>query len=127
MGLDNGIFVRENELTKKLFSNKKLFYYYCGTYEIVYWRKCWNLREAVRNITGIYFDNNMEVCLHIDDVENLIKYLKSLNEKRWDGYNSIWTWDEYKPHIKKDIKKLKYLLKNMKKYSDLDVWFYDSY
>lgn len=131
MGLDNGIVVTKSKIADKIFKNKKRFYYYeCAKeYEIVYWRKCWNLRTAVKNITGVFFDNDAQIALSMDDIAKLIKYLKNLNEKNWEnGGYSIWTWKEYKDNIKQDIKNLKYLLRYMKKYyPELEVWFYDSY
>lgn len=131
MGLDNGIVVTKSKLADKIFKDEKRFYYFeCAEeYEIVYWRKCWNLRTAVQNITGRFFDNNEQIALSIDDIAKLIKYLKNLNKKNWeDDGSSIWEWEEYKDKIKQDIKNLKYLLRYMKKYYlKLEVWFYDSY
>jgi len=130
MGLDNGIVVTKSKIADKIFKNKKRFYYYdyASEYEIIYWRKCWNIRAEVKKITGIFFDNDAQIALSIDDIAKLIKYLKNLNKKNWeDGGYSIWTWEEYKDHIKQDIKNLKYLLQYMKKYPELEVWFYDSY
>ena len=130
MGLDNGIVVKKSRLADKIFKDEKRFYYFtiAQEYEIVYWRKCWNIRTAVRDITGVFFDNDAQIALSIDDIIKLIKYLKNLNKDSWeDGGYSIWTWEEYKDKIKQDIKNLKYLLRYMKKYPELEVWFYDSY
>ena len=130
MGLDNGIVVKKSRLADKIFKDEKRFYYFtiAQEYEITYWRKCWNIRTAVRDITGVFFDNDAQIALSIDDITKLIKYLKNLNKDNWeDGGYSIWTWEEYKDKIKQDIKNLKYLLRYMKKYPELEVWFYDSY
>lgn len=130
MGLDNGIVVKKSRLADKIFKDEKRFYYFTISqeYEITYWRKCWNIRTAVRDITGVFFDNDAQIALSIDDITKLIKYLKNLNKDSWeDGGYSIWTWEEYKDKIKQDIKNLKYLLRYMKKYPELEVWFYDSY
>ena len=128
MGLDNGIMIKKNRKIEKKFQDKYDYYAYADSYEIVYWRKCWNLRAAVQSITGVYFDN-ADVRLKKEDIEDLIEFLGKLNEKNWESYGySIWSWEEYEDNIQKNIEDLKYLLKYMKKYpKEVEVWFYDSY
>lgn len=128
MGLDNGIIVKKTELTKKLFKVKKnCLYEYTGDFEIAYWRKCWNVRDNIFTITKGWRNEQSYTSLDRDDIYNIIKLLKSYNKKTWDSNNSIWTWEEHKTANKRHIKYLKFLYKIMKKYPEIEVYFYDSY
>lgn len=132
MGLDNGIIVKKTELTKKLFKVKKnCLYEYIGDFEITYWRKCWNVRADIFTITEGWENDQSYTSLDRDDIYNIIKLLKSYNKTTWDSDNfmffSMWTWEEHKKANKRHIRYLKYLYKLMKKYPELEVYFYDSY
>lgn len=63
-------------------------------------------------------------------IEEIISILKSYNAKTW-GYSgwgcSIWEWSEHKKFNRRHIRNLKRLIKIMKKYPELEVYFYDSY
>lgn len=128
MGLDNGIIVKKTELTKKLFIVKKnCLYEYTGDFEITYWRKCCNVRTDTFTITEGWENDQSYTALDRDDIYHIIQLLKSYNKKTWDSDNSIWTWEEHKKVNKRNIRYLKYLYKLMKKYPELEVYFYDSY
>lgn len=128
MGLDNGIIVKKAELTKKLFKVKKnCLFEYNGSFEIAYWRKCWNVRNDIFTITEGWENDQSYTSLDRDDIYNIIKLLKSYNKKTWDSSNSIWDWKEHKTANKRNIKHLKFLYKIMKKYPEIEVYFYDSY
>ena len=128
MGLDNGIIVKKTELTKRLFKVKKnCLYEYTGDFEIAYWRKCWNVRTDIFTVTRGWNNDQSYTSLDRDDIYNIIKLLKSYNKKTWDSNNSIWTWEEHKTANKRHIKYLKFLYKIMKKYPEIEVYFYDSY
>lgn len=76
-------------------------------------------------------DNDESEPLTTEDINNIIKGLKSFNSNNWcDNGGSIWEWDDeewpYSEKIKQDIKNLKKLKKLMNKY-ELEVYFYDSY
>lgn len=128
MGLDNGIIVKKTELTKRLFKVKKnCFYEYIDDFEIAYWRKCWNVRTDIFDITRGWNNDQSYTALDRDDLYNIIKLLKSYNKKTWDSGDSIWTWKEHKRCNRRHIRYLRRLARLMKKYPDLEVYFYDSY
>ena len=70
-----------------------------------------------------------KVKLTIDNIKAIRKLLKTYNFKNWEyGWQgSIWEWHEHKPHNRRHIRNLKKLVRIMKKYPDLEVYFYDSY
>lgn len=129
MGLDNGIIVKKNDAINKLFIvNKNCLYEYSnGSFEIAYWRKCWNVRADIFNIIEGFADDDLYTSLDRDDICNIIKLLKSYNKKTWDRSYSIWTWAEHKRCNRRHIRYLRRLARLMKKYPDLEVYFYDSY
>lgn len=76
-------------------------------------------------------NNYQSELLTIEDIDNIIKGLKSFNAKNWqDNGGSIWDWDDeewpYSEHVKQQVKDLETLKELMKQY-DLEVYFYDSY
>jgi hypothetical protein len=132
MGLDNGIRIEINEITKKVFPNKvrRGVSYYTGTIEIAYWRKCWNVRSAIYNCIDAQEENDYCFPLNEDNIKEIIKALKGFNSKNWEkGGGSIWSFEEQKPIIKKQIKNLKKLLRAIKRYGidTFEPYFYDSY
>ena len=131
MGLDSGICVKRNEKAMNVYSKLKRFEKdwekkYGYDFEVIYFRKCWNVRALIFSCLGGGEDNGCTPIKH-EDIPKIIMALKSLNADNWDeDGGSIWEWEEQKPHIKQYIKNLKYLYRLMDKY-DLDVYFYDSY
>ena len=133
MGLDNGICIKRNEYSNKI----KILSKYAESYdtqkiydfEICYWRKCWNVRRDIFQVINAEEDSMYRFNLDIYDIKEILKVLKSYNEKNWEygGYGSIWEWSEHKNVNRKHIKNLKVLIKLMKKYPELEVYFYDSY
>lgn len=131
MGLDNGICIKRNEKSMSVYDKLKRFENswdkeHKYDFEVLYYRKCWNLRGVIADAIGGIYDNG-ETPIEREHIPKIIDALKSVNEENWDDEGgSIWTYEEQKPHIKQHIKNLKYLYKLMGKY-DLDVYFYDSY
>ena len=131
MGLDNGICVKRNEKSMDIYNKLKRFEKdwekkYGYDFEVIYFRKCWNVRALIFNCLGGGEDNGY-TTIEREDIPKIITALKSLNADNWDeDGGSIWEWKEQKPWIKEYIKNLEYLYKLMDKY-DLDVYFYDSY
>lgn len=131
MGLDNGICVRgktRKELPKVIrypFDKD----YEAGVVDICYWRKCWDLRNAILDIIGKRFTSEEEwrFTLNCDDVlhiqRQIVYYLRHPNE--WD--NSIWTFKEIERVLRQDSWNLWWLWIWMKRHSDVEVYFYDSY
>lgn len=132
MGLDNGVCVRRTPETNKIKELKvfnidwdnKLEY----DFEAACWRKNWGLRSDVLWILRDSVENKCEYSVSKEQLDDIIKLLKSYNSKTWT--NSIWDWDgekyPYSKYIKQNIKDLKLLRKLMDQY-ELEVYFYDSY
>lgn len=131
MGLDNSIEIKRTPYTDSISELRQFNLDWDNKHEydfsVCYWRKCWNIRNGILDILGDRFSDQWRFHLNTENIDKIIVFLKSLNKHNWnDDGGSIWTWEEYKNHIKDDIKKLKMLRKLMKKY-DLKVVFIDSY
>ena len=135
MGLDNSIKVKRNEYTNKIRGLQRFNLDYDKEhkydFEVCYWRKCWNVRSKIFDVVRNVHNNDISEPLTIEDINNILKALKSFNSSNWqDNGGSIWDWDDaeypYSKKIKQDIGNLKRLVRLMKKY-DLEVYFYDSY
>ena len=131
MGLDNSIEIKRTPYTDSISELRQFNLDWDNKHEydfsVCYWRKCWNIRNGILDILGGRFSDQWRFHLNTENIDKIIAFLKSLNKHNWnDDGRSIWTWEEYKNHIKDDIKKLKMLRKLMKKY-DLKVVFIDSY
>lgn len=130
MGLDNGINIERNEYSNKIKALKKFEDNYSNDFSICYWRKCWNVRRDI--FAAIYTEKGSQYCFALDvyDIEVIIKILKSYNKKTWlygGCGGSIWEWSEHKWVNRRHIRNLKKIAKLMKKYPELEVYFYDSY
>lgn len=134
MGLDNGIDIVRNSYSNKIKALERFTVSYDTNkiypFEVCYWRKCWNVRGEILDIVGVEDEYQYQFALDIPMIEEIISVLKSYNTKTW-GYNglggSIWEWSEHKKFNRRHIRNLKRLIKIMKKYPDLEVYFYDSY
>ena len=131
MGLDNSIEIKRTPYTDSISELRQFNLDWDNKHEydfsVCYWRKCWNIRNGILDILGDRFSDQWRLHLNTENIDKIIAFLKSLNKHNWnDDGGSIWTWEEYKNHIKDDIKKLKMLRKLMKQY-DLKVVFIDSY
>ena len=138
MGLDNGILVRKdcvtNKIAQKLLS-RYINNFFPNYYEIAYWRKCWNIRRELIDILD-FDDSTLNDCDYPitskNQIDQIISYLKSLNEETWcnDGSSwgdSIWEWEEIEDCIKEQIKALKTLKFAMFFDKNIRAFFYDSY
>ena len=134
MGLDNGVEVKRTEYTNAIPELQQFNMDWDlerkYDFEIIYWRKCYNLRSMVMDcVTG--FKDGLDTTLDVNDIDNIIKGLQSFNADNWqDNGGSIWDWDDdewpYSEHIQRDIKNLQLLRELMDKY-ELEVYFVDSY
>lgn len=157
MGLDNGINIEFRKLEEgtspKIFKNitKRLTSFdndKKDVYDLLYWRKCYNIRELFRD-----FCNKNKINFHEGDLTYLtlnetIRFidclLKHHNKKWWNGSadhetypalfilsNSIWEWEDikknYKHMYKEALKFLKYLKKSKVLGNYYTIYFYDSY
>jgi hypothetical protein len=139
MGLDNGLIIKPkterayNFLKKNFPHLQQNSYYYEFYWEFCYYRKCWNIRSRFFEFN--YAQDEDEQKLAISDLpvvlNKIIKYF--LIEDNWDNNDSIWSYNEIKPSLKRqvhDIQKFLDLLeKETEKFSedDFEIFFYDSY
>lgn len=135
MGLDNGFYVRSRKrsLTRENLPKEIVFPFsedIGGPLEIIYWRKNWGLREAVLDIIGK--GDNKTCCWPIDtpkEVFNIVHAIFSfMNEVDWEMKGeSIWTYEEIKPTLERDIVNLILMIPFMRENPDVYLEFYDSY
>ena len=128
MGLDNSIVIKKNDKTAAIdYKLSELFEDDSSEYCVVYYRKCWNVRNEILYIINHRYDEEYEFTIDVEDVEQIIEYLKSLDADTWnDSGPSIWEWEDMEEHVQQDIENLEKLVELMQEY-DLDVVFYDSY
>lgn len=136
MGLDNGIFVKKNALTKLTNIEERFSTSYDtdSSVDVTYWRKCWGLRnDIIEYLCNKYDVNEYDIetfKLDIDDINKIISIVSSWrNKKKWNNEsNSIWTWKEIKDSLVQNLIDLTYLLVKMEDYpGGFEVYFYDSY
>lgn len=134
MGLDNGIDIVRNSYSNKIKALKRFTSPYdkdkTYPFEVCYWRKCWNVRGDILDIVGVENECQYQFALDVPMIEEIIKVLKFYNKKTWEygGWSgSTWEWFEYKKANRRHICNLKRLVRIMKKYPELEVYFYDSY
>ena len=97
--------------------------------DVAYWRKCWNIRSIIYHVLGAREDNDCQIPMTREDVLVIIAELKQINGKNWYDLpgDSIWSWTEFKDQHKNNIANLKKLARWMKKYPNMEVYFYDSW
>ena len=134
MGLDNSIDIVRNDYSNKIKALERFTISYDRNkeypFEACYWRKCWNVRGDILDIIGVENEYQYQSALDISDIKKIIATLKSYNRKNWKFggcRGSIWEWSEHKWINRRHIRNLKQLIRIMKKYPDLEVYFYDSY
>ena len=108
MGLDNGIMLKIKD--KEKFGGDRLPSWMPredwedkGNYpwEILYWRKCWNIREVifehlVENKIKVCDDCSFDMPMSLDVFWRLCKRLDSCYNAKWWNENdeSIWSWED---------------------------------
>lgn len=136
MGLDNGLRVhsKRRTLTRDMLPSQ-LQYPWEEKFdndgiEILYWRKNWGLRDEVIHTFPHYENQQNEYVLETaNEVFVLINIIASfLNEQKWNEESeSIWTYDEIFPILKRDIINLAFIATFMENNPDVYLTFYDSY
>ena len=134
MGLDNGIMLKIKDkekfgeipawILRKPWEDEHNF-----DYEILYWRKCWNVRAEILSYL-MADDEEYQWTLTLMELKDIFKILSSLyNSRNWDSSQSIWTWDEIGEFYKNNLKYAKKVLKwlKTKPIDSFEVYFYDSY
>ena len=135
MGLDNGFRVMSDKrkITREDLP-KGIDYPFEDDYdfvpEIVYWRKCWGLRDAVLDIISEH--DSEGYCYQINtpkEIFNIVYTIFSfMNEVDWEMKGrSIWTYDEIRPRLERDIINLILIIPFMRDNPDVYLEFYDSY
>ena len=108
--------------------------YIAGEVEIIYWRKNWNLRNAILNSNAVNSISTNEYEFSIDtpaQVFELIKIIVSfMNKETWEDneYGStIWDYDEILPILQQNVMNLAIIASFMINNPDIYLIFYDSY
>lgn len=128
MGLDNGFRIsglKREQIPSFVAEN---IVYEDGEIELVYWRKCWGLREAVLSTLHAKKDE-YEVPVDAEDIPAIVRAITPFFSKEyWDEEGeSIWTFEEKFPHLIQDVINLKWLESYMKDHPEVKCYFYDSY
>lgn len=136
MGLDNGISVRRNspafERNYKWFSNFEEEWSKTHEYDIdiCYWRKCYNIRNAIFDKIESVSDNDISANLTVEDIDIIIEILAFYDEDSWENGGrggSIWEWEVIQPILCKQCAALMELHDLMIADPEIEVYFYDSY
>ena len=97
--------------------------------EIVYWRKCWGLRDMVLSI----LEKEKEKYIYeIDTTSQIIDIMRGIiefmNEETWEETgHSIWTYQEIRERLADDLVNFSLMIGYMKNNPDVYLEFYDSY
>ena len=134
MGLDNGIMLKIIDKEKfgpmpAWIKREEWEDKYNYDYEILYWRKCWNVRAVILSYLEAD-DDEYEWTLSLMDLQDICKILKKLYTKsNWDESQSIWSWDEVKNTYKSNLKYAEKVAKWLrdKPEGSYELYFYDSY
>ena len=143
MGLDNGVNlkVKDKEAFGKMpkwLRREEWEDKYDYDYEMLYWRKCWNVREEVYHLMRKYYgrldDDQYEFQLDVDMLKDLFKVLRKMYRKKmWDNdYEdgmTIWSWSTVRRDYLSSLRYAKRVARWLKtKPADsFEVYFYDSY
>lgn len=130
MGLDNGIMlhgIKPEEIPP--------FIKYYGAFddgiELCYWRKCWGIRNKFLDILTKAHPgaHDYKIDIDFDDVPALERALMQFtSESYWDeNAESIWTYEEFIPHLIDQIVALRWLAVVMCNNPHIQAEFYDSY
>ena len=137
MGLDNGFYVKSNKrkITRDILPDIITYPFeqdYGEGVEIVYFRKCWGIRNGVLSILGERSAPNEKYLFEIDkpeqvlDIIGLLSYF--LDPNRWeDEGSSIWSFEEIRSQLIVSIINLAAIEVFMKENPDIYLEFYDSY
>lgn len=134
MGLDNGIVLRtKGELSKEdvpewVDIDTKFRPYSPYSYDVCYWRKCWNIRSVIMGAITMK-DNDYEKELTIDNLKSISKCLCEILEDPygWDESYCIWEFKEMIPRIAQNIININWLINYLQSHSNAYCVFYDSY
>lgn len=103
------------------------------SYEIFYFRKCWNIRREIISALNADYEYCSKAWLTIEEVKNIWWAISEINHKSaWNNSESIWTWDEIKDKLDRTLLALEWLIGFMREHVGdktpfYMVEFYDSY
>ena len=129
MGLDNGFTLKNVDKT-----TIPKFIQYDDTYmgenelELVYWRKCWGLREVVMNVLHMG-DQDYGKQVEAEDIPAILRKLYPfLSKEYWEeNADSIWSFEEKVESFTHDILNLTWLEGYLREHPEVECDFYDSY
>lgn len=137
MGLDNGLILHTREpieIPEEIWADFSIeegpFKY---SYELLYFRKCWNIRREVVRALNADYEYCGKAWLTIDEIKKIWWAISEVNHKgAWEDNESIWTWDEIKDRLDHSLLALEWLVKFMRQHVGEKepfymVEFYDSY
>lgn len=147
MGLDNGIVLKIRD--KQKFGNTKGLYNYHGmqyesdVYELLYWRKCWNVRAEIAEVLADAVNDQHAAWTYTSDMQiydamfdlttfkAILVRLRKIYKRRWweNNPDSIWEWDECGTNYKHWLN-LAWKIYDILKDKDPNSYvlsFYDSY
>ena len=134
MGLDNGIMLKIKD--KEKFGEIPVWIRrepwedeHNYDYEILYWRKCWNVRAEILTYLAAD-DDEYEWNLSLMELRDILKILNHLyNWHSCDSSQSIWSWDEIKDTYLNNLEYARKVLKwlETKPADSFEIYFYDSY
>lgn len=138
MGLDNGVVVRSSKrpVTRDMLPNELVYpfekEYIAGEVEIIYWRKNWNLRNAVLNSNAVLPTKANKYEFSIDTPAQVFEFINIIvsfmNKETWEeNGDSIRDYDEILPILQRDVMNLAIIASFMKNNPDVYLVFYDSY
>ena len=135
MGLDNGFVVKSDKREiKREDLPKDIIFPFSQDYgfapEIVYWRKNWGLRNAV--LDYISNKDSEDGTYQIDTIDQILGIVhiifEFMDEVDWEMRGeSIWTYEEIKPTLERDVINLVLMIPFMQENPDVYLEFYDSY
>lgn len=148
IGLDNGFYLRgKTEKGAKFLREVCTFltednYEPVKTYELAYFRKCYNIRRKTIDVLktlGYKYDEcgdciNIKIADMFHIVEDVFKFF--LDEENWNIYSlggSIWNWHITVPSIAEGIKEIRLFLDYLEDdeevftEDDFEFYFLDSF
>lgn len=133
MGLDNGVMLKvknekDYEKAHCLF-NHESWYEPCE-FEVAYWRKCYDIRNAILRVVDPSVTNEYRFPVTLDNIDDIIKTFKYfLHKKEWEEEaDTIWEWDENtRRNQARNLRGLRCLRRWLRRHPDDTAYFYDSY
>ena len=134
MGLDNGFIVKSHkrQITREMLPGG-IDYPFEDDYgdgpEIIYWRKCWGLRNEIIDIlsmTDEQYHAEVDTIDQLHAIEDAILYFFDPVIWETEG-DSIWQWHEIRGVLMNSYMNLKVMEQFMRENQDVYLEFYDSY